>query len=82
MAKHHVEPSKADTAPVHLAPYGDGPKMCELEKAKLGKMLAENIIEPARTKWAALILVVTKKDRTIQFCDDYSKINVGTKQDS
>lgn len=50
IAKHPTELFQPSTAPVHSAAYHAGPGTREFEKAKIDKMLAENLIEPAQTE--------------------------------
>lgn len=80
--KHQIKLLKPTRRPLHLAPYRIGPKTSKLEKTKIGKMLEENIIEPAQTKWASLIVFAPKKDCTSRIYVDYRKCNVLTKRDS
>lgn len=81
LAKPRIKLFKSDTAPVSSAPYWAGPKTPKFEKAELDKMLAESAIEPAKTEWAALVLVL-KKDEILWFWVDYRNLNAVTKRES
>ena len=41
-------------------------------------MLRAGVIEPAMAEWASPMVVVLKKDGTMQFCVDYRKLNAAT----
>lgn len=82
MAKHCIELLHLDTAPVNSAHYQASPVSREIKRAEVDKMLAENIIEHARTEWVARIVSLLKKDGTFQFYVDYRKRNADTKWDS
>lgn len=49
-AKHRIELLGPALCPVHSAHYRDGQKTCKFEKAKIEKMLDENIIAHAETE--------------------------------
>lgn len=82
MTRNRIELLQPDTALVQAARYHAGPKILEFETAEVDKLLGENVIEPAQTKWAVPIVFVPKKDRTLQFFVDYRKLNGVTKQNS
>ena len=73
---------KPDAIPFKSAPYCAGPKTRELEKAEIDKQLAADIIEPACSEWAALVLFAPKKDGKLRFCIDYRKLNSMTVKDT
>lgn len=82
MTKHRIGLIKPDTVPIHSAPYRAGPKTSKFEKAEIDRMIAENVIDTAQTKWAAPIVVVLKKDETLRFCFDYQNLSALTRRES
>jgi len=55
-------------------------------KQEVGKMLEEmqqqGVIEPSNSLWASPVVLARKKDRSLQFCIDYRKLNKVTRKDS
>ena len=50
--------------------------MCDIEKAKLYKMVEQGVAVPIpTTHWATPVVFSPKKDRTIQLCVDYRRLN-------
>lgn len=47
----------------------------------MNQMLNQGSIEPSFSPWVALVVFLTKKDGTTQFCVDYRKLNFVTKGD-
>ena len=45
-------------------------------------MLAQDVIEPARSPWASNIVLVRKKDGSFRCCIDYRKLNLVTRKDA
>ena len=54
------------------------PKKRAEMRTLLDDMLQKNLISPSKSPWAALIVLVKKKDGTSQFCVDYRRINAVT----
>src|SRR5688572_29016332 len=50
--------------------------------SNLDSMLADGIIEPTVSEWAANVVLARKKDGNLRFCIDYRQLNDRTKKDS
>jgi hypothetical protein len=48
----------------------------------MDQMIADGVIEPAVSEWAANVVLARKKDGTMRFCIDYRHLNECTKKDS
>lgn len=81
IAKHCIELTLDNTQPICCAPYRARPNAREYENAEIEKMLTQNVIDPAQTKWAAQIIFAPRKDG-LHFCVDCTKINADTRRDS
>lgn len=53
-----------------------------VSKKIIEELLADNIIHPSLSPWAAAIVLVKKKTGGYQLCIDYRKLNAATKKDS
>ena len=56
--------------------------MREMVVKDVNKMLNAGFIELASTKWASPVVLVPKKDGSIQFSVDYRRLNAKTAADS
>ena len=48
----------------------------------LDDMLKKDVIQPLSSPWASLIVLVTKKNESMQFCIDYRRPNGVTRKDT
>ena len=48
---------------------------------KVGQMGLTGVSHPSNSKWAALVLLINKKDSNKWLCMDYQELNKKTKQD-
>lgn len=48
---------------------------------QFAKMQAQGVIRPSTSPWASPVVLVRKKDGTLQFCVDYRALNAVTKRD-
>lgn len=61
---HQVDIEMMDKRPKHSAPYHAGPNARDFKKQEINRMFAMDVIEPAHTECALLMLFVLKKDGT------------------
>ena len=80
LVKHHIDTE--GQGPIRLQPY----RIHQNEKHGLDgiiqKLLANKIIRPSVSSWAAPVVIVKKKGGKIRLCMDYRKLNNITKKDS
>ena len=58
------------------------PPLLEEVRENLQDMLDGGAIRPSKSPWCNAIVLVRKKDGTLQFCIDFRKLNARTKKDS
>ena len=63
------------TKPILSMPYRQGPEMRTKAEAEIRKMRDAGVVEPATPEWASPIVLVPKKDGSLQFCIDYRRLN-------
>ena len=81
-ATEHRITLETGTKPIRSMPYRQGPAMRTKTEAKIRKMLDAGVIEPATSEWATPIVLVPKKDGSLQFCVDYRRLNAKTVPDA
>ena len=78
--RHHI--NVQGHPPIKLPPRRYPLAQRAVVEEELKKMLANDIIEPSASPWAANVVLVKKKDNSIRFCVDYRKLNAVTKKDA
>lgn len=58
------------------------PALCQEVKELLCNMLQSGVIKESRSRWATPVVLVRKKDGSLQFCVDYCKVNTCTHWDA
>ena len=67
---------------VRLPPYRIPHAFREEVHKELKEMLAHSIIEPSTSDWAAPIVLVQKRDKSLRLCVDYRRLNTRSKSDA
>ncbi|GMF19842.1 unnamed protein product [Phytophthora fragariaefolia] len=77
--QHHI--NTGDAAPIMLRRRQQAVAENELIDAKVDEMLAQGVIEEEQGAWGFPVVLVRKKDGTLQFCVDYRVLNAVTIKD-
>ncbi|CAG8734752.1 26584_t:CDS:2, partial [Racocetra persica] len=77
---HHID--TGDTLPIKQYPYQYSPAKKKIIQDKIGHMILTGIIRPCQSLWTSPIVLVSKKDRSTQFCINYRKLNAITIKDN
>ena len=81
-ATEHRIPLEPGTKPIRSIPYQNGRAMRGMVAKEVNKMLNAGVIEHASTDWPSPVVLVPKKDGSLQFCVDYRRLNAKTAADS
>jgi len=71
-----------DSKPINQAPRRTSWSNRQIIEAQVQKMILDKIITHSKSPWASPIVLVTKKDGSIRFCNDYRKLNEITVKDA
>ena len=71
-----------DARPIRQVPRRLAPSQCEIAEKEINKMLDQGTIKLSDRPWAAIIVLVAKKDGTTRFCVDYRKLNNVMRKDA
>ena len=80
LTEHTIETGAA--FPTRQHPYRLPQAYKGVVQEELKEMLAEGIVEPSASEWAAPIVLVRKKDGSFRFCVDYRKLNSVSRADA
>ena len=80
LAEHKIDTGTA--RPVRLPPYRLPQAYRSDVHQELQEMLAQKIIEPSTSEWAAPIVLVKKKDGSLRLCVDYRRLNSASLTDA
>lgn len=81
-AYHRIELSPEATRPIHSAHCRAKLKSCKFEKNNISRMLGLKVIKLTQAEGASATVSPPRKNSTIQFFDDYSKLNAVIMSDS
>ena len=80
--KYTINIETGNAKPVKVPPRRMAPAHKAIVEQELGKMLAENVIEPSASPWSSPIVLVKKKNGETRFCVDYRAVNSVIEGDS
>lgn len=69
------------TQPITQQPYRIPSKWKESLEEEVRQLLTLGVIRPSKSPWAAPVVCVQKKDKTLRMCIDYRRLNSVTKDD-
>ena len=78
-AAHSID--TGTSKPITQQPYRIPSKWKELLEEEVQQLLTLGIIRPSKSPWAAPVVCVQKKDKTLRMCIDYRRLNAVTKDD-
>ena len=68
LVQHHID--TGDAQPIFQQPYRVSPSVRNRINEHVDKMLEQGTIQPSISPWAALVVLVKKKDGSERFCVD------------
>lgn len=80
--QHHIELLDPNVTPIREKLRRTTPVQKAVISKEIDDMLANNVIEPSQSPWAAAIHLVKKKDGSVRFCIDFRGLNEITKKDA
>ena len=80
LVEHSIDTGNA--TPIKQAPHRPAFAKREVAETEIKRMLKEDIIEPSNGPWESPVVLVTKKDGSVQFCIDFRKVNCVTRKDA
>lgn len=78
VVQHRIQLEETDGQTIYSAPYCTGPKVREIKKQEINRMLVMDFIEPKSIERAPFIVFVPEKDGTLCISADYCKLNAET----
>lgn len=77
-----TELSSGQEAPKNQIPYRQGLDMRDATSKQIRQKLYGGVIETSTSEWASLVVLVPKRDGSVRFCVDYSRLNSATVPDT
>ena len=71
-----------DASPVRVVPWRASPHEREVIRAEIAKMLRLGVIQPSKSPWTTIPVLVKKGDNSYRFAIDYRGLNKVTKFDA
>ncbi|CAM4315082.1 unnamed protein product [Lepidochelys olivacea] len=68
--------------PIRCSPFRVTGKTAQDLEREVWDTLALGVIQPSASPWASPVVLVPKKDGSVQFCVDYRKLNAITVSDA
>ena len=78
-ATHSI--STGSSKPISQQPYRIPSQWKEPLEEEVHQLLTLGIIQPSKSPWAAPVVCVQKKDKTLRMCIDYRRLNAVTQDD-
>lgn len=75
VVKHRIDLDPENHRLEKCASYRVRPEARQFQEAEINEMLKMKVIKPAETEWATPIVFAAKKDGSLRFSVDYSKLN-------
>ena len=80
LVEHEVSTQAGKT--VNQRPFRVPEARKKVIEEEVSKMLELNVIEDSKSAWSSPIVLVSKPDNTIQFCNDFRKLNAVSEFDA
>lgn len=82
VAKQCIVLNASDPSPIRLASYHVGPKEHKFYHEEIEKMCEVGVAEPPVAEWFSPVVFIPKKNGSLQFCVDYSRLNAVAERES
>lgn len=66
---------------IHQAPYRAGQRSRKIKEAQTNRMRDAGVMKPTLAEWASQIVSIPRKNGTLRFCVDYSRLSAVTVRD-
>lgn len=71
----HIIRIRPDQGPVCQRPYRIPERLLDPLKEEIRTMIRLGVFEPSESEWSSAFVIVPKKDRSLQICIEFRKIN-------
>ncbi len=80
LVEHRI--NTGDAVPIKLPPWKIAHAFADKDRQQLEKLKSKKVIQPSTSLWAALLVLVWKKDGSTRICVDYRRLNAVTEDDA